>query len=77
MFELAPALGARVVFLEHRYYGKSLPFGNASYDSYNLRFLTIEQALADMSEFIAAKARVAYAAGPSTDASECAGFQVC
>ena len=34
----------------------SLPFGNDSYASANLRFLTIEQVLADMSEFVAAKA---------------------
>ena len=59
IFESAPALGATVVFLEHRYYGESLPFGNASYaTAAALRFLTIEHALADMSAFLADKRRL-------------------
>ena len=59
VFESAPALGATVVFLEHRYYGESLPFGNASYaTAAALRFLTIEHALADMSAFLADKRRL-------------------
>ena len=48
MFEFARALGARVVFVEHRYYGGSLPFGaRGSFSPSGLRYLTIEQALAD------------------------------
>ena len=53
MFEIAPAAGARVVFLEHRYYGESLPFGEHSYDdATRLKYLTVEQALADMALFL-------------------------
>ena len=46
-FEFAQELRALVLFVEHRYYGASLPFGNASQTPVGLRFLTIEQALAD------------------------------
>ena len=45
MFENAGAFGALLIFAEHRYYGQSLPLGNAT--SSNLSFLTHEQALAD------------------------------
>ena len=55
LFEIAPRVGARVVFLEHRYYGDSLIFGPRSYDTDKLYLLTIEQALADMSNFLSAK----------------------
>uniref|UniRef100_A0A182K5G5 Lysosomal Pro-X carboxypeptidase n=1 Tax=Anopheles christyi TaxID=43041 RepID=A0A182K5G5_9DIPT len=48
MWELAPKLKATLLFVEHRFYGHSLPFGNASYESpKNLGYLTSEQALAD------------------------------
>ena len=55
MFELAPQVDARIVFVEHRFYGSTLPFGAASYDDENLVFLTIEQALADMAQILGRK----------------------
>eukprot|EP00040_Diaphanoeca_grandis_P026200 m.146472 g.146472 ORF g.146472 m.146472 type:complete len:537 (-) comp30480_c0_seq4:244-1854(-) len=55
MFELAPQVRGRIVFLEHRYYGSSLPFGANSYDNEQLQLLTIEQALADMAMFLSEK----------------------
>ena len=39
---LAEQFGALVVFGEHRYFGESQPFGDASYDRSNLKYLTVE-----------------------------------
>ncbi|CAF1000335.1 unnamed protein product, partial [Didymodactylos carnosus] len=48
MWDIAPSFHAMVVFAEHRYYGKSLPYGNDSYSKPEYtRYLTSEQALAD------------------------------
>ncbi|VDK78527.1 unnamed protein product [Litomosoides sigmodontis] len=48
MWDLAPEFNAAVVFAEHRFYGKSQPFGNESYKTVrNLGYLSSEQALAD------------------------------
>ncbi|KAK3934539.1 peptidase S28 [Diplogelasinospora grovesii] len=47
--QLAEATGGLGVILEHRYYGESFPVSNLSTES--LRFLTTDQALADMAYF--------------------------
>ena len=47
--QLAQATSGVAVVLEHRYYGTSMPTADLS--TKNLRFLTTEQALADMSYF--------------------------
>ncbi|XP_053380895.1 dipeptidyl peptidase 2-like isoform X2 [Mercenaria mercenaria] len=47
VFDIAPQFGALVVFAEHRYYGETLPFGNATFEPANMGLLTVEQALAD------------------------------
>jgi pimeloyl-ACP methyl ester carboxylesterase len=43
--------GARLFVLEHRFYGASQPFDDWSLDS--LRFLSSEQAMADIAYFLA------------------------
>lgn len=51
--DLAQHFNALVLFIEHRYYGYSLPFGAASYkDAQHLAYLTSQQALADFAAVI-------------------------
>lgn len=55
LFELAPKFDAMVVWAEHRYYGKSKPFGSGSglyKNASTMAWLTTEQAMADYAELI-------------------------
>lgn len=53
MWEIAPEFEAVLIFAEHRYYGKSMPYGNKSYAGLNhLGYLTSQQALADYIDLI-------------------------
>lgn len=48
--QLASEFGAKIVTLEHRFWGKSLPFGNDS-SAEHYQYLTVPQALADLASF--------------------------
>jgi len=57
MFELAESFNAMLVFVEHRFYGRSMPWGdgNATMSYANvstLSLLTSEQAIADYVQFV-------------------------
>ncbi|KHJ83926.1 hypothetical protein OESDEN_16367 [Oesophagostomum dentatum] len=48
MWDIAPEFKAAVVFVEHRFYGKTQPYGDKSYNTTEyLGYLSSEQALAD------------------------------
>ncbi|ETM43215.1 hypothetical protein L914_11243 [Phytophthora nicotianae] len=46
---IAQTFGAKILALEHRFYGKSIPNGDLSTENY--RYLTVQQALADLKHF--------------------------
>ncbi|XP_063533184.1 putative serine protease K12H4.7 [Cydia strobilella] len=50
MFEMARENGGYQVYTEHRYYGETVPYTN--FTTENLRFLNVDQALADLAYFI-------------------------
>lgn len=52
--QLGPELKARLLVHEHRYYGESQPFTDAQggWSYANLKWLNIDQALADLAHFI-------------------------
>lgn len=50
--KLAQQTHGLVLALEHRYYGKSLPFGADSLSVKNLKYLSAEQALKDLAYFL-------------------------
>ncbi|KAL3840694.1 hypothetical protein ACJIZ3_025285 [Penstemon smallii] len=53
LLEIAPKFNALVVFIEHRFYGESMPFGKHSYKSAKtLGYLNSQQALADFAVLI-------------------------
>ncbi|KAK8610224.1 hypothetical protein V6N13_081387 [Hibiscus sabdariffa] len=53
LLDIAPKFKALLVFIEHRFYGESMPFGKHSYQSAKtLGYLTSQQAMADFAVLI-------------------------
>ncbi|CAG9858852.1 unnamed protein product [Phyllotreta striolata] len=52
LFDIAKIFQAALVFVEHRYYGKSIPFLNESITTDNIRYLTSTETLADFAYVI-------------------------
>ncbi len=49
---LAEQTHGLILIVEHRFYGESMPFGADSLSLSNMKYLTVEQALRDLSYFI-------------------------
>lgn len=49
---LQQMFNATVIFLEHRFFGESMPFGNNSFSNENIELLTVEQTMADFVYFL-------------------------
>ncbi|KAL6870936.1 hypothetical protein ACP4OV_014784 [Aristida adscensionis] len=68
MWELAPRFRAMLLFVEHRYYGTSMPFGGkeeAFKDASRTGYLTTTQAIADMATLVVSlKANLSAPAAP-------------
>jgi dipeptidyl-peptidase-2 len=45
--DLADHFGGAALYIEHRYFGQTLPFGNDSFTRENIKYLSVEAALAD------------------------------
>jgi lysosomal Pro-X carboxypeptidase len=54
VWEWAAEFNALIVFAEHRYYGQSLPFGNASFTGSNPGYLSVAQVLSDYTALVSA-----------------------
>eukprot|EP01091_Cochliopodium_minus_P011202 TRINITY_DN3116_c0_g1_i1.p1 TRINITY_DN3116_c0_g1~~TRINITY_DN3116_c0_g1_i1.p1 ORF type:complete len:495 (-),score=111.03 TRINITY_DN3116_c0_g1_i1:45-1499(-) len=52
MFYFAQKWNALIVFGEHRYFGKSMPYGKESLTKKRIGFLSVEEALADYAELL-------------------------
>lgn len=50
IYDMASELNGTLYYTEHRYYGSSHPTNNTSTE--NLRYLSVDQALADLAVFI-------------------------
>jgi serine protease 16 len=50
--KLAQGLGAAIFGIEHRFFGESQPFADGGASVNSLKYLSIEQTLADLAEFI-------------------------